>query len=138
MKLYALIPALTCACLLSVSYPCAAAFPLGSRQQQAVKDRRNVSDSFLAYNVQNTVIHNALRLSGEETQAPKTEQKGGGFGSAALICGVLGIWPAAIILGIIGLEKGRANRYLARAGLILGIVQGAFFLFILIFLVLIM
>jgi hypothetical protein len=49
-------------------------------------------------------------------------QKGGGFGVAALICGIFGFNLLAIIFGIIGWQRDRKNRGLAIAGFILGCV----------------
>ena len=46
--------------------------------------------------------------------------KGGGFGVAAFICGLLGINLLAIVFGVIGWQHDRKNRGLAIAGFILG------------------
>ena len=56
-----------------------------------------------------------------------------GFSIAALVLGLLGIWPLAIIFGGIGLSQtkpGRnvSGRGMAIAGLVLGIVVGAFWI----------
>jgi dolichyl-phosphate-mannose--protein O-mannosyl transferase len=56
-----------------------------------------------------------------------------GLSIAALVLGLLGIWPLAIIFGGIGIsqtKQGRnvSGRGMAIAGLVLGIVVGAFWI----------
>ena len=52
----------------------------------------------------------------------KTPQKSGGFGIAALVCGIVGVCVVAIPFGVIGWQRDRKNRGLAIAGFILGCV----------------
>lgn len=66
------------------------------------------------------------------------DQKGSGFGIASLICGVIGLFvlpvvfgPLGIIFGIIGLGKGRQLKGLAIAGLIIGIINLGFAVYVL-------
>lgn len=59
----------------------------------------------------------------------KNKDDEGVFGILALVFGILGWFPLAIIFGIIGTEPGREYRGLAQAGLFLGIIYGAIFLF---------
>jgi hypothetical protein len=53
---------------------------------------------------------------------PIPPQQGGGFGVAALICGILGINLLAIVFGVIGWQPDRKNRGLAIAGFVLGCI----------------
>lgn len=64
-----------------------------------------------------------LHYSASLPEQEKTEKADSGvYGILALVFGLLGIFPAAIVLGVIGLEKHRQYRGLALAGLILGIL----------------
>ncbi|MDR1347188.1 MAG: FHA domain-containing protein [Prevotellaceae bacterium] len=60
--------------------------------------------------------------SGEYYPPTTHPQKGGGFGVAAFICGILGINLLAIVFGVIGWQRDRKNRGLAIAGFVLGCV----------------
>ena len=51
-----------------------------------------------------------------------SDLKSGGFGIAALVCGILGACAVAIPFGVIGWQKDRKNRGLAIAGFITGCV----------------
>lgn len=61
---------------------------------------------------------------------PPVEEKGNGFGIAALVCGILGLSLLAIIFGAVAMNRNEKNRGLGIAGLILGIVWAAFALVI--------
>ncbi|MDR0971961.1 MAG: FHA domain-containing protein [Bacteroidales bacterium] len=53
---------------------------------------------------------------------PPSPLKGGGFGIASLVLGILGIHILAIVFGVIGFQRDRKNRGLAIAGFVLGCV----------------
>ena len=57
---------------------------------------------------------------------PPVEEKGNGFGIAALVCGILGVSVLAIVFGAIAMNRNEKNRGLGIAGLILGIVWAVF------------
>ena len=65
----------------------------------------------------------SLQLSEPLPEQQKAEKEDSGvYGILSLVFGLLGIFPAAIVLGVIGLEKHRKYRELALTGLILGIL----------------
>lgn len=65
----------------------------------------------------------SLQLSEPLPEQQRTEKEDSGvYGILSLVFGLLGIFPAAIVLGVIGLEKHRKYRELALTGLILGIL----------------
>jgi hypothetical protein len=61
---------------------------------------------------------------------PETKKEDDGiFGILSLVFGLVGIFPAAIVLGIIGMEERRKYKGLAIAGFSLGVMSLLVFLF---------
>lgn len=58
----------------------------------------------------------------EKKETEKEDEDEGIYGILALTFGLIGFFPAAIVLGIIGLQRHRKYQGLAVAGLILGLL----------------
>ena len=123
---------LVCCCLLQPDS--FAAFPVREPQKQeraTQKLYQRVNESSAKYR--------SHALNEEAYSDESTDKEDSGiYGILSLVFGLLGIFPAAIVLGVVGMEKHRKYRELAVAGLILGIVTLFIFLLFLGFLFLIM
>ena len=110
-------------------YPVYAAIPIKERPQTGQKLVRKINESSAVYISRS--LQQAGRLPAEEQDI---KPDSGINGSLAFAFGLLGIFPVAIILGIIGMQPHRKDRGLAIAGVVLGFLGMLYFIAVLILL----
>lgn len=103
-----------CASLFLPAFSVQAAYPICNNQNK--QEEITYRDSILSTNFQSYQI---TPLPANEHN-PKEDK--GVYGILAFVTGYLGIFPAAIVFGIIGSQKRRKFKGLAIAGLVMGIV----------------
>lgn len=123
LKKALLFPAILLTFLFVCTTPVRAAFPIHAtekKQNEKVSLTKETSVSV-------TSIENKSHYIGEQKNKAKEDE--GIYGILAFVFGILGIFPAAIVLGIIGTQKRRKLKGLAIAGLIFGLLPVVILLF---------
>ena len=100
-----------------------AAIPIKERQQASQKLVRKINDAS-AVQISRSLQQTDTLPAEEQESKPDS----GINGSLAFAFGLLGIFPVAIILGIIGMQPHRRDRGLAIAGLVLGFLGMLYFI----------
>lgn len=106
-----------------------AAIPIKERQHAGQKFVRKINDAS-AVQISRSLQQTDTLPAEEQESKPDS----GINGSLAFAFGLLGIFPVAIILGIIGMQPHRRDRGLAIAGLVLGFLGMLYFIAVLILL----
>ncbi|MCC6186634.1 MAG: DUF4190 domain-containing protein [Chitinophagaceae bacterium] len=106
-------------CLQVPSMPAQAAYPISSTQQSKTEKLDTKIEAF-----EKQELANALPAKDNKER----DEDEGIFGILSFVTALMGIFPAAIVLGIIGLGRGRAQKGLATAGLVIGLIYLALIL----------
>lgn len=116
--------------LLLFLQPCSAAIPIKPLQKKETAQpqfKESVTETWIKYST-------ITPLNPDNNEANPTPQDKGIYSILSLAFALTGLFPAAIVFGIIGKQNGRKYRAMASAGLLLGIIEGILFAFSLIFL----